>query len=52
MAYTFECFQEDCTFMLRADTKDEVVRLVKAHAAESHGLEIDRETIESEMEHS
>lgn len=48
MAYEFECFQSGCNFMVRADSKDEIVSLVKKHAAEQHDLDIEDEAIESE----
>jgi predicted small metal-binding protein len=50
MPYEFECFQSGCSFMLRADSEDEIVRLVQKHADEEHGLDIDTGAIESEIE--
>jgi predicted small metal-binding protein len=49
MPHEFECFQEGCTFSVRADTADEVVHLVQTHAQYNHGLELDREAIEGEI---
>ena len=49
MPYEFECFQEGCTFSVRADTEDEVVHLVQEHARYVHDLDLDREAIESEI---
>lgn len=49
MPHEFECFQDGCTFHVRADTEDEVVHLVQAHAEYNHGLELDREAIEREI---
>jgi predicted small metal-binding protein len=50
MAYEFSCFQEGCTFNVQADSKDEVVYLVKEHAQYAHDLEIERSAIESEVQ--
>lgn len=50
MAFQFECFQSGCSFMVRADSREEVVRLVKVHAEEEHDLSLESEAIESEIE--
>ncbi len=50
MTVEFECYQTGCNFMVRADTEDELVHLVKAHAERTHDITIDREAIVSEME--
>jgi predicted small metal-binding protein len=52
MAREFECYQSGCEFMVRADTAEEVVRLVREHAREQHGLTLDREDIEAAIEQS
>jgi len=39
MALQFQCFQSGCSFMVRADTSAEIVRLVTTvHAQEEHDL--------------
>jgi len=50
MAHKFECFQSGCSFMVRADSEDEIVRLVKIHAEEEHDLEIERDAVREEIE--
>jgi predicted small metal-binding protein len=50
MAQQFECYQEGCEFMVRADTSEEVVALVQQHAKDVHGLELAAEDIQSEVE--
>jgi predicted small metal-binding protein len=50
MARQFECYQEGCEFMVRADTTDEVVALVRQHAMDVHGLELAAEDIQPEVE--
>jgi len=49
MSYEFSCFQDGCTFEVRADSVNEVVHLVKTHAEFAHDLDIDRAAIESEV---
>ncbi|WP_254762227.1 DUF1059 domain-containing protein [Natrinema marinum] len=50
MAYKFECFQDGCSFLVRADSTDEIVHLVDKHAAYAHDLDIERDAIEPEIE--
>lgn len=50
MAFQFQCFQTGCSFMVRADSREEVVRLVTVHAEEEHDLSLEEEAIESEIE--
>ncbi|WP_408957069.1 DUF1059 domain-containing protein [Natrinema sp. 74] len=50
MAFKFECFQEGCPFLVRADSSDEIVHLVAEHAAYAHDLDIERDAIEAEIE--
>lgn len=50
MPHRFECYQAGCTFMIRADTSEEIVGLVKRHAAEQHGLTLGDEDIEAAIE--
>ncbi len=50
MAFKFECFQDGCPFLVRADSTDEIVNLVENHAAYAHDLEIERDAIEPEIE--
>ena len=50
MVFEFSCFQSGCEFMVRADSKDEVVHLVQEHAQRRHGVELDRETIAEQIE--
>ena len=50
MAHKFECFQSGCSFMVRADTRDEIRRLVKIHAEEEHDLSLEDEAIEEQIE--
>ncbi|NHN59869.1 MULTISPECIES: DUF1059 domain-containing protein [Halorussus] len=50
MPYEFECFQSGCNFMVRADTEDEIVRLVEKHAADEHDLDIEDDAIRDEIE--
>ncbi|MFC4359047.1 DUF1059 domain-containing protein [Halobium salinum] len=51
MPSKFECFQDGCNFMVRADSDDEVVHLVQEHAQFTHDLTLDDETIAAEIEH-
>ncbi|WP_158059366.1 DUF1059 domain-containing protein [Halorussus halophilus] len=50
MPRQFECFQQGCTFMVRADSDEEIVHLVQEHAQERHGIEINRADIRPEIE--
>jgi predicted small metal-binding protein len=50
MARQFECFQDGCNFMVRADSEEEVVHLVQEHAQSAHGISIDEETVVEEIE--
>ncbi|QLG49344.1 DUF1059 domain-containing protein [Natrinema halophilum] len=50
MTVQFECFQEGCPFLVRAASTDEIVHLVDEHAEYAHDLDIERDTIESEIE--
>jgi predicted small metal-binding protein len=50
MPHQFECYQEGCAFMIRADTSEEVVSLVQRHAEEQHGLTLGDEDVEAEIE--
>jgi len=45
MALQFQCFQSGCSFMVRADTSAEIVRLVTVHAQEEHDLSLDEDAI-------
>jgi predicted small metal-binding protein len=49
MPLQFECFQDGCNFMVRADTDDEIVHLVQEHAQYAHDISIDAETVEAEI---
>lgn len=50
MVHQFECFQSGCNFLVRADTEEEIVRLVKKHAQEEHGLSLESSAIKEEIE--
>ncbi|MFC6724935.1 DUF1059 domain-containing protein [Halobium palmae] len=50
MPAQFECFQDGCNFMVRADSDEEVVHLVQEHAQFVHDISLDSDTIESEIE--
>ena len=50
MSFRFECFQDGCSFMVRADSDEEVVHLVQEHAQYTHDIDLDRESIEPEIE--
>lgn len=50
MAVKFECYQTGCSFMIRADSEDELVYLVQEHAERTHDLSLDGEAIRSEVE--
>lgn len=50
MAFQFECFQSGCSFLVRADSREAVVRLVTFHADEAHDLSLEDDAIESERE--
>lgn len=49
MAQQFECFQDGCNFLVRADTADEVVYMVQEHARREHDITLDESTIEDEI---
>lgn len=51
MPSQFECFQDGCSFLVRADTDEEIVHLVAEHARFAHDISIEQETIEAEIEH-
>lgn len=50
MPSQFECFQDGCSFLIRADSDEEVVHLVQEHARFTHDITLDEETIEGEIE--
>ncbi len=50
MVHKFECFQEGCNFLVRADTVDEVVYMVQEHARREHDISLDESTIEGEVQ--
>lgn len=50
MAFQFQCFQSGCSFIVRVDSREEVVRLVSVHAEGEHDLSLEEEAIESEIE--
>ncbi|WP_083861947.1 DUF1059 domain-containing protein [Halogeometricum pallidum] len=50
MPSQFECFQDGCNFMVRADSDEEVVHLVREHAQFTHDITLDADTIEEEIE--
>lgn len=49
MPHEFECYRDGCNFAVRADSREEVVRLVQAHAEAEHGLSLSAEDVESEI---
>lgn len=50
MPSQFECFQDGCSFLVRADTDEEVVHLVREHASFAHDISLDADSIEAEIE--
>ena len=50
MTRQFECPQDGCEFMVRANDEDEVVDIVERHAQERHGMSMDESDIRSEMQ--
>lgn len=50
MAYQFECTQPNCDFMVRANTEDELVQVVREHADRRHDLTLDRGDVTAGME--
>lgn len=52
MPLKFECYQDGCNFAVRADSSEEVVRLVQTHAEAEHGLTLAPEDIEREISES
>lgn len=52
MAQEFECTQQDCDFMVRANDEDEVINMVQEHAQEKHGMSMDRMDVQGAIEQS
>ncbi|WP_158058670.1 DUF1059 domain-containing protein [Halorussus halophilus] len=50
MAHQFECTQQDCEFMVRANDENEVVDMVREHAQNKHGMSMDRGDIQNAMQ--
>lgn len=50
MPVKFECYQSGCNFMVRADSEDELVYLVREHAERTHDLSLDPDAIRPEVE--
>jgi predicted small metal-binding protein len=52
MAQQFECTQQDCEFMVRANDEQEIVDMVQEHAQEKHGMSMDRNDVQGAIEQS
>ncbi|SIR51543.1 Predicted small metal-binding protein [Haladaptatus litoreus] len=52
MAQQFECTQQDCDFMVRANDENEVIEMVQEHAQNRHGMSMDRNDIEGAIRQS
>lgn len=50
MAKQFECPQDDCQFMIRANEENEIVSHVRDHAQDKHGMSMDRGDIMNAMQ--
>ncbi|MFH5799580.1 DUF1059 domain-containing protein [Haladaptatus sp. DYF46] len=50
MAQQFECTQQDCEFMVRANDEQEIVDMVQEHAREKHGMSMDRNDVQGAIE--
>lgn len=50
MPHKFECYQDGCSFAVRADSREEIVRLVQTHAEAEHGLSLSADDIEPEID--
>ena len=50
MAYQFECPQQGCEFMVRANDEDEVVDVAQEHARDKHGMSMSRDDIQGNVQ--
>jgi len=50
MANQFECTQDGCDFMVRANSEDEVIQHVREHAQDKHGMSMQAADVRSGME--
>ena len=50
MANQFECPENGCDFMVRADDEREIIDMVERHAQNKHGMSMDESDIRDQMQ--